>query len=144
MQLLISCWPLSHNIILFLLHNCNFAIVMNNNINIWYAIPKGAVTHRLRTTALALQPVHTLGCIPSTGPFQLGTGPLPATPPTLAESTHLPSSYLALILALLVTLEHAKLACFRTETSHNQTWHGSQCSHAPVSVSMGESQGWGI
>jgi hypothetical protein len=49
---------------LFLLlhHNCNFATVMDCNVNTWYAgslicDPNGVTTHRLRTTVLNL---HTL------------------------------------------------------------------------------------
>ena len=44
---------------MLLLHNCNFAIAINHNVNIWYANPmKGLfdtqriVTHRLRTSGL--------------------------------------------------------------------------------------------
>jgi hypothetical protein len=32
-----------------LLHNRSFATVINLNVTIYYAIPKGVVTHRLRT-----------------------------------------------------------------------------------------------
>jgi hypothetical protein len=42
----------NHKIILLLLHNCNFAMVMNHDVNIWYVTPKGAATHRLRVSAL--------------------------------------------------------------------------------------------
>lgn len=47
-----------HKIILLLLFNCNFAAIINDNINIWYirhlicGTPQEVATHRLRTTAL--------------------------------------------------------------------------------------------
>lgn len=37
--------------ILWLLHHGNFATVRNCNVKIWYADPKWAATHRLRTAA---------------------------------------------------------------------------------------------
>jgi hypothetical protein len=48
---------LDDNIILLLLHNCNFASGMNCNVNFWYAEylmwdPKRVTTHRLRNAAL--------------------------------------------------------------------------------------------
>lgn len=50
-QFLMLGWPPKHNIILLLLHDCNFATDMNHNVNIWYATPvKGLLTHhRLKT-----------------------------------------------------------------------------------------------
>ena len=46
----------NYKIILLLLHNCNFATVMNHYVNIWYVTPvkeSGAATQRLRMTELA-------------------------------------------------------------------------------------------
>lgn len=42
----------NHKIIALLLHNWNVATVVNHNGNIWYAIPKKVMAHKLRTTAL--------------------------------------------------------------------------------------------
>lgn len=44
---------LNHKVIPLLFHKCNFATLMNHNVNIWHAIPSGIGTHSLRTTALA-------------------------------------------------------------------------------------------
>ena len=41
-----------HKIISLLLHNCDFAAVMNHNINFWYSNSKRVLTHRLKTTGL--------------------------------------------------------------------------------------------
>ena len=52
--------------ILLLLYNCNFAAVMNHDINIWYTgylicITKWVTTHRLRTTVVdSSQPLYLL------------------------------------------------------------------------------------
>jgi hypothetical protein len=48
----------NHKLFPLLPHNCNFAVLMNHNVNIWYAVylpcnpHERVVTHRLRTTAL--------------------------------------------------------------------------------------------
>ena len=42
----------NHNIISLLLHNCKFATVTNQNVNIYYVTLVGVVTHRLRTASL--------------------------------------------------------------------------------------------
>lgn len=66
LQFLMVCWPPqpNHKIISLLLHNRNFATVMNPNVDVWCAAylmcglckrvfwpAKGIVTHRLRTTS---------------------------------------------------------------------------------------------
>lgn len=63
-------WQCSLKLFLLLLHKCNFAIVMNHNVSVWYTViwyvispppHQRVTTHRLRTVVL-----EDKGSIPST------------------------------------------------------------------------------
>jgi hypothetical protein len=53
LQFLMLWWPPSIKLFFLLLHNCNFATVMNHNVNIfWNMFAKEVSTHRLTTSTL--------------------------------------------------------------------------------------------